>query len=178
VIDSVLPAYDWRSAHACTVAAPPERVDAALRAVRWGDLRVTGALMTLRSLGRRRAGDRTLVETMTGIGLRPLVDEPGILVLAGIGQPWKPMGGRRPPWDGSLEGYRAFAEPGSVRMVAGFAVAPAPAGSRLSTETRVAATDETARRRFGRYWRLIAPFSGLTRREMLAAVRRRAEAGG
>jgi hypothetical protein len=49
-------------------------------------------------------------------------------------------------------------------------------GSRVGTETRIAATDDTARRRFGRYWRLIGPFSSITRREMLAAIRRRAEA--
>jgi hypothetical protein len=46
----------------------------------------------------------------------------------------------------------------------------------VGTETRIAATDEVARRRFGRYWRLIGPFSSITRREMLAAIRRRAEA--
>jgi len=55
-------------------------------------------------------------------------------------------------------------------------VAPDGTGSRMATETRIAATDATARRRFGRYWLLIGPFSGITRREMLAAIRRRAEA--
>jgi hypothetical protein len=46
----------------------------------------------------------------------------------------------------------------------------------VATETRIAATDSVAERRFGRYWRLIAPFSAITRREMLAAIKRRAEA--
>jgi hypothetical protein len=32
------------------------------------------------------------------------------------------------------------------------------------------------RRRFGRYWRVIGPFSGITCREMLAAIKRGAEA--
>jgi hypothetical protein len=47
---------------------------------------------------------------------------------------------------------------------------------RLSTETRVLATDDTARRRFAVYWRLIYPGSSLIRRMWLAAVKRRAEA--
>jgi hypothetical protein len=38
-----------------------------------------------------------------------------------------------------------------------------------------ATVDAVARRRFGRYWRVIGPFSGITRREMLAAIKRRAE---
>jgi hypothetical protein len=42
----------------------------------------------------------------------------------------------------------------------------------LSTETRVACGDEGARRRFGRYWRVVAPFSGLIRGAMLREVER------
>ena len=63
-----------------------------------------------------------------------------------------------------------------MRAATAFTVTPEGAGSRVRTETRIAATDDTARRRFGRYWRLIGPFSSITRREMLAAIRRRAEA--
>jgi hypothetical protein len=63
-----------------------------------------------------------------------------------------------------------------VRVAMGFTFAPDGAGSRVATETRIAATDDAARRRFGRYWRVVGPFSGITRREMLAAIRRRAEA--
>ena len=53
-----------------------------------------------------------------------------------------------------------------------------PQGDRclLSTETRVHAADNATRRRFGRYWRLIRPFSGLIRIVFLRAARRRAEA--
>jgi hypothetical protein len=48
--------------------------------------------------------------------------------------------------------------------------------SRLSTETRVLGTDDSARRRFAVYWRLIYPGSALIRRMWLQAVKRRAEA--
>jgi hypothetical protein len=48
--------------------------------------------------------------------------------------------------------------------------------SRLRTETRVFATDASARRRFAVYWRLIYPGSSLIRHMWLDAIRRRAEA--
>ena len=48
-------------------------------------------------------------------------------------------------------------------------------GSRLSTETRVFATDAASRRRFAAYWRVIYPGSALIRRMWLRAVRLRAE---
>jgi hypothetical protein len=47
---------------------------------------------------------------------------------------------------------------------------------RVSTETRIHLTDDRARRRFGRYWLLIGPFSALLRLTMLQAIKRRAEA--
>jgi hypothetical protein len=47
--------------------------------------------------------------------------------------------------------------------------------TRLTTETRVAATDRRTRLLFGVYWTAIRPGSGLIRREMLGAVARAAE---
>ena len=49
-------------------------------------------------------------------------------------------------------------------------------GSRVSTETRVFATDAAARRRFGLYWAFIYPGSALIRDGWLLAIKRRAEA--
>jgi hypothetical protein len=175
-IDDVVPVWDWRSAHATRVAAPPERAVAAVREVSGRDLPLTGALMRIRTLGRRSSShDRPAIEGMARLGLATLADEgDGGIVVGGILSPWRLRGGHRRV--GSADDVRAFAEPGWVRVAAAFTVIPEGAGCRVATETRIAATDETARRRFGRYWRLIGPFSSITRREMLAAIRRRAEA--
>jgi hypothetical protein len=173
-IDDLLPAWDWRSAHATRAAAPPQRAAAAVRAIGGRDLPVTGALMRLRALGRRAFDDRPIVEAMSAIGLAVLVDEERALLLGGVLAPWRLRGGHLPVT--CAEDLRAFAAPGWVRVAAAFTVAGDGDGSRVATETRIAATDAVARRRFGRYWRVIGPFSGITRREMLAAVRRRAEA--
>jgi hypothetical protein len=50
-----------------------------------------------------------------------------------------------------------------------------PELTRLSTETRVAATDERARVKFARYWRLARIGIVAIRRLLLPAVRREAE---
>jgi hypothetical protein len=173
-IDDVLPTWDWRSAHNTRVAASPERAAAAAREFSGRDLPVTGALMRVRALGRRTFDDRPTLWAMTRIGLAVLVDERYAVVVGGVLSPWRLRGGHRAI--ASADELRAFAEPGWVRVATAFTVTPEGAGCRVRTETRIAATDDHARRRFGRYWRLIGPFSSITRREMLAAIRRRAEA--
>jgi hypothetical protein len=173
-IDELLPTWDWRSAHATRVAAPPARAARAARTVSGRDLPVTGALMRIRMLGRHRSDERPIVESMKGLGLALLVDDPLAVLVGGVLAPWRPRGGH--VRIGSAAELQAFDAPGWVRVAMAFTAAPDGAGSRVATETRIAATDATARRRFGRYWRLIGPFSGITRREMLAAIRRRAEA--
>lgn len=50
-----------------------------------------------------------------------------------------------------------------------------PAGTVLSTETRVLATDPKTRRAFAGYWFVIRPGSSAIRREVLKVVARRAE---
>ncbi len=56
-----------------------------------------------------------------------------------------------------------------------FVLCPDADGTRLTTETRVLATDARTRARFRLYWLLIRAGSGLTRRDLLHAVARRAE---
>jgi len=67
----------------------------------------------------------------------------------------------------------AFNSPGYAKAVMSFEIAPDGAGSRLLTETRVQATDAAARRSFRLYWLVIRAGSGLIRRSILRAVKRR-----
>ncbi len=73
--------------------------------------------------------------------------------------------------------FRQPVPAGQVLAAMNFVVAPdGSGGSLLSTETRVCAGDEGARRRFKLYWRMIYPGSALIRRMWLDAIRRRATA--
>ena len=51
-----------------------------------------------------------------------------------------------------------------------FRLTPRGNGTELSSETRVASTDEATRRRFARYWMFVQPGSTAIRWEVLTAV--------
>jgi hypothetical protein len=127
-------------------------------------------LMGLRTLGRKVGeDDRTVFEGFKGMGFREVAQDAGReLVVVGIGQFWKPSGGLQKVT--SKEQFLSFQEPGYAKTAFNFRIED----GELSTETRIAGTDAHARRRFGLYWLLIRPGSGLIRREWLRAIDRRA----
>ena len=78
------------------MAASPERAAAAVREFSGRDLPVTGALMRVRTLGRRTFDDRPTVQAMARIGLAVLVDERyAVVLLGGVLSPWRLRGGHR-----------------------------------------------------------------------------------
>lgn len=177
-VDSLLPVWDFRERHARRVAAPPPAVWAALHELRLSDLALSRTLMVLRALPARLTGR---ARPRTG----RLLDEAPIPVLAadpvhhivagGVLQPWKPRGGAQPPRL-DAQALQTFEEPGWVKCAMDFVLEPDSNGTRLSSETRVRATDPRTRARFGLYWLLIRTGSGLIRRDILRAVARSAEA--
>ena len=166
LLSEVLPEYHFRERHTRRVEAPPERVFAAVRSLTVDDSRLGHALMRLRGLGADPS--RPIFEEMGRYGFRVVAENEREVVIAAAGQPWKWRGGARASYDD----FRAFDAPGFVKMALNFA----HDGRTLSTETRVYATDERARRAFRRYWLVIRPFSGLIRRLWLRAIVRRASA--
>jgi len=156
-LDAILPVYEFSERHRVTADASSERLDRALREVTFGEVPVVRALLWVRGIRRPGNGERVL----TAMKRRGEVvdDVPGEgVVLSVPGQFWRLRGGRG---DG----------PDAVAVV-DFRVG---SGS-LTTETRVHVADGVARRRFARYWRVIRPFSRLTRILLLRAAKRRAEA--
>ena len=166
LLSEVLPEYDFRERHTRRVAAPPERVFAAVRELTVGDTPVARLIMRMRGLG----GDacRPIFEQMREFGFEVVAESEREVVIAAIGQPWKWRGGVRP----DAPEFRTFAEPGYAKMALNYRLD----GETLSTETRVLATDPASRRAFRRYWLVIRPFSGLIRRAWLRAIARRAAA--
>ncbi len=158
-IDRFLPEWDVNELHETVLDVPPEQALAAVLAAPAapGAVRL---LFRLRGLGT--AG--SIESFLHGLGLEPLAREAGEVVFGGAGRPWRPRG--------TISSFENAAA-GGVRMVANFLAEPLPDGrTRLSTETRIAAVDDDARRAFRRYWRLVGPFSALIRRRWLAAARR------
>lgn len=186
LLDEILPEYDFRTSHSTLVAAPPLQVYARLRTANldhWGVMRL---LMLLRSLPERllapsswtrkrtRPSPAVTLGELTDRAFAVLGERPGEeLVLGTVGRFWQIRPVR---WQTDPESFRKFDTPESAQAAMSFRVVPEPAGmTKLITETRVRCTDDSSRRRFRKYWKVVAPFSGLIRREMLAAVRAAAE---
>jgi hypothetical protein len=156
-IDHVLPDYDVHEVHTVALAIEPERAIAAALATPVAADPVARALFRLRGL---RSGG-TIADAFVRMRFEELARSEGEVVFGAAGTPWRPRGG-----------MRSFQEapPGTVRMATDFRAD----GKTLTTETRVAATDDAARRAFLRYWRVVGPFSALIRRRWLAAIAREA----
>jgi len=156
-IDDVLPDYDVREVHSIALRLPPERAIALALATPVAADRVVRALFRLRGL--RSSG--TMAEAFARMGFRELARRDGEIVFGAAGAPWRPGGG-----------IRSFGDPaeGCVRIVTDFRAD----GERLTTETRVAAVDDAARRAFRRYWLVVGWFSALIRRRWLAQIARAA----
>ncbi len=67
--------------------------------------------------------------------------------------------------------FRDALPTGLAQAVWNFRVAEARGGAELSTETRIRCADGDTLRQFRRYWRLVAPGSGLIRHAILRQVR-------
>ncbi|HEY6731641.1 MAG TPA: hypothetical protein VI039_11530 [Solirubrobacterales bacterium] len=172
LLDQALPSYDRRELHSRETAASPSALWEAIHDLRADEMTAMRVLMGLRTLGRRAGpGDLTVLEGFRRMGFRPVAERPQQeLVVAGIGRFWTPSGGLRKVIDD--EQFLHFQEPGYAKVAFNFRIED----GKLSTETRIAATDAKARRRFGLYWLAIRPGSGLIRREWLRALDRRAQA--
>jgi hypothetical protein len=169
-LDAHLPEYEFSERHRVAIRASAERIDSALREVTFREIPLVRTLIALRGLGRRR-GDRPALETMARSAV-VLEDVPGRGMVLGLtGQFWRLRGGDPRARSRSAEEFASFARADACQAVVDFRVEPGG----LTTETRVHVVDRRARRSFRRYWRVIRPFSGLTRILLLRAAKRRAE---
>lgn len=188
LLDDCLPECDVRTSYAIRVAAPRDLVYASLRTADFDYWGLTRALYALRVLPAFPAApcetwrrfrnelwlhrftlDDMLASGFSVLGERP----PEELVLGTVGRFWRARGELRAT---SPARFREPAPPGTAKAAWNFAVGRRSDGAtEFRTETRVCCADAATRRRFRAYWTLIRPFSGLIRREMLAAVRSAAE---
>jgi hypothetical protein len=163
------------------------RAVGARRTVVWDELhRVT---MSALPLGRALEEVRLLPATLSGRKHQPMAgrsfldvtpipvlysEPPHVVISAGLSQAWRLRGGPTPP---NLEaaGLRAWSQPGWIKVGMEYRLARIQAGTVLSIETRVVATDPRTRRAFAVYWFFIRTSSAAIRRELLRVVARRAE---
>lgn len=187
-----MPRYDVVERHLTVVRAAPAAV---YRAIRGADLAggpVTRALLILRALPagllafirspraalaelRERRGRRGVgLADFERAGFRVIADqEPRELVIGLLGRFWTPRGGVCA--EVGAETFGAGPPPGYALAGWNFTVRDLGEGRcELATETRVWCAPDV-RSRFRLYWLVVRPGSGLIRRGMLRAIRRRAE---
>jgi hypothetical protein len=158
-LDDAIPQFDVNEVHSISLdCGPEEAVERTLAAPAAPD-RLTAALFRARGL---RPGT-TIQELFDRTGFETLTRSPTEAVFVASGTPWRPSGGLRP---------FAAGEPGTVRVATDIRAIGVAGGCILSTETRVQAVDDAARRAFRRYWLVVGPFSGLIRRGWLRAAAR------
>jgi hypothetical protein len=186
LLDEALPAWEVDEVHGVWVPAPPEAAFAAARAVTVREVRLLVPLMALRLLpallrGRRIRDDRSLpvLDAMVANGFVLLGERPPAEVAVGaVGRFWRLDAEDTLRALSGLAEFAAFAEPGFAKGATDLRVEPEGAGSRVTTETRVAATDDEAARLFRRYWVVIGAGSALIRLSWLNAIRRRVGVSG
>ena len=183
-IDEFAPVFHFREHHSTVVAAPPERVFAAIKAVSADEIGLFNLFTTIRRFGRpgpesilNAPGQQPILDVATRTGFLMLVNRPprevaiGAVVVA-------PPGTRR-PGEFTADDYRALTQPGFGKATMNFRVEDLGNGSsRIDTETRVYATDAVALRRFTPYWRIIFPGSAILRITWLRAIKTKAEQAG
>ena len=184
LIDQYLPRYDVTEVEEVRVDASPE---VTYQAIRETDLRdpVIGALFAIRDLptrlARRWRGEvpPTAAATFNDLavpelGFMLLAEAPGVeFVVGSVGRFWQRDYGWHPV---APDRFVGFADPGYAKLALSFQVQPTAEGqSLLRYEARTATTDDTARIRFRRYWRVIRPGVAIVMRRALKRIEAEAE---
>lgn len=179
VLDRFVPRPDVGGRHEITIHAPAEVVLDAARNFDMQSIPMVRAIFCLRAkvLGARMPATRPatgLVSEMLALGRGCLAEEPGHFFVAGAAcQPWQADVVFSPIAPAQIATY---AEPDQVKIAWTLEVeALGPALTRFATETRVVATDDQARKKFRRYWRIFGIGIVMIRRLLLPALRRQGE---
>jgi hypothetical protein len=180
LIDGFLPDWDFREEHSCRIDAPPSQVRAALLGITPRELPLGSLMMALRLapaaiVARRwpRGLDRPWIELLLEFGFVGLADRDGEIVFGAVGKFWRLREEAVPLADAAA--FVRFKEPGFAKGALNFWIADEGGTTRLTTETRVQATDKAAHRSFLPYWIPVRAIGGLMRREILRAVARRVQ---
>lgn len=182
-LDQFAPRYQFHEVHSIRVLAPKDRVYRAIQQVTAGEILFFQTLIWIRRFGR--PGPESLLNAPERMPLLAVATQTTFLSLAEeppreivVGTLVMVPAGRRSRKPLTPQEFKTIREAGFALATMNFLVEDAgPGASTVTTETRVYATDSSARRRFARYWRVIYPGSALIRRMWLRALKRRAEGG-
>jgi len=171
LLDKFLPQYHFSEKHSILISAQASAVSAQITNLDVSDSWIIRTLLTLRGIPKKSS---TGIEEWKKMGFVVLEHQPDQEIILGlIGQFWKISGKIQPCLS---EEFTSFNNSDFAKAVWNFKIVPLNANQlRLETETRIFCPDPYVRKKFGRYWFFIKPFSGLIRIEMLKIIKRKAE---
>jgi hypothetical protein len=164
-IDDWLPRFDVHERHELELPVPPERALELMLSTPAASDWIVRLLIGARGMAARQ---EPLERFFLAHRFVVLSRSPTELVAGAVGAVWRPRGGLV-QLDGA-DAWRNADVRGTIKAAIDFRAEPTVTGSRLSTETRVLASDASARRAFRLYWLVVGPFSALIRRRWLAAA--------
>ncbi len=172
LLDEILPKYNVSAKYSIRVHAAPEKIYRVLdQGLPIGA--ITKILMALRRIPKLFRGNRSGGVSAENAFYRLKQLENREVVIGIIGQFWKPVA--RPVKINSLEEFLSFDRDGFCKAALNLRIVETgPDVCDVITETRVLSYG-SAEAEFKEYWRVIAPFSGLIRREILRKIKQRAE---
>jgi hypothetical protein len=182
-LDQIVPIYQFSEVHETTVEASPERTYRAICAVTVNEIALLRTLTFIRRLGQpgpesvlNPPGDKPFCEVALRRGFYLLADEAPREMVLGTFVAAPKAARANPPPRITAATFAAIRSPGFAIAVMNFRLqSMGSTRTRLTTETRVFATDATIRWRFAAYWRVIYPGSSLIRMMWLRAIKRSAE---
>jgi hypothetical protein len=180
-LDDWMPRWQIGERHIIPIAAPPEKVFAAIHAVRADDIFLFRTLIAIRQCGQsgpesimNAPEQKPILDVATQTTFVLLAEEPPREIVIGTvvaAPPQARASGRL-----TSELFQKKLPPGVALATMNFLVTPDDrGGSIVSTETRIYANSKAAARRFSIYWRVIHPGSDIIRRMWLRAIKQRAE---
>jgi hypothetical protein len=183
-LDELMPVYQFAELHEIRVPASREETYRAIWKVRADEILLFRTLVTLRRFGRsgpesilNPSEHLPILDVATRTTFVVLADDPGTEIL--VGTAVVAPRGWRSNHRLTAAAFKHLKEPGFALATMNFHLEDdGPNACRVTTETRVYATDAWTKRRFASYWRVIYPGSALIRRMWLRAIRQRVERPG
>jgi hypothetical protein len=180
-LDRAMPIFQFREVHTRSIEAPAERVRQAIKEVTAGEIFLFQLFTAIRRLGRaapegilNAPDDRPILEVASRSGFILLADTEREVTFGDVIAAPREL--RRSAEGLGATWFNALAAPGIAKAGMNFVIEPAgPARTRLTTETRVFATDPRTLRAFTAYWRTIFPGSWILRVTWLDAIAKRAQ---
>ena len=188
LIDALMPDAEFSDTISLTVNASAAAIFDAAMQVTANDMPIAKVIGTLRYLPGRIAGReapasdgaRPFIPMLLNSGTVLLQEQPACEMVFGSAGKYHQLTDQEPRPFQTVQDYQTFNDPEYQQLVMSLRVEPTgtPRLNRLVLEHRTHPLGEESRRKFRRYWRVIKPSGAFVSRQLLWAIKSRAERTG